>query len=84
MRSRQCLRKSARQRHRSPCPSPKRLVGWARVALQPGEARTVSVAVPAQHFAVWMRMRTHGGSARAAPCCRRPLRRAIRRRCRRR
>ncbi|VWB29137.1 beta-glucosidase [Burkholderia lata] len=32
---------------------PKRLVGWARVALQPGEARTVSVAVPAQRFAIW-------------------------------
>ncbi|ERJ39119.1 Beta-glucosidase [Burkholderia sp. AU4i] len=32
---------------------PKRLVGWTKVALQPGEARTVSVAVPAQRFAVW-------------------------------
>ena len=32
---------------------PKRLVGWTKVVLQPGEARTVSVAVPAQRFAVW-------------------------------
>lgn len=32
---------------------PKRLVGWTKVALQPGEARTVSIAVPAQRFAVW-------------------------------
>ncbi|WP_334052198.1 glycoside hydrolase family 3 C-terminal domain-containing protein [Burkholderia cepacia] len=32
---------------------PKRLVGWTKVALQPGEARTVSVAVPARRFAVW-------------------------------
>ncbi|WP_302479462.1 fibronectin type III-like domain-contianing protein [Burkholderia lata] len=30
---------------------PKRLVGWTEVALQPGDARTVSVAVPAQRFA---------------------------------
>ncbi|VWD28398.1 beta-glucosidase [Burkholderia lata] len=32
---------------------PKRLVGWAKVALQPGDVRTVSVAVPAQRFATW-------------------------------
>ncbi|NTX21890.1 glycoside hydrolase family 3 C-terminal domain-containing protein [Burkholderia cepacia] len=32
---------------------PKRLVGWTKVVLQPGEVRTVSVAVPAQRFAVW-------------------------------
>lgn len=32
---------------------PKRLVGWTKVALQPGEARSASVAVPAQRFAVW-------------------------------
>ncbi|MGC3029144.1 glycoside hydrolase family 3 C-terminal domain-containing protein [Burkholderia sp. DN3021] len=32
---------------------PKRLVGWTKVALQPGEVRTVSVVVPAQRFATW-------------------------------
>ncbi|VWB94579.1 fibronectin type III-like domain-contianing protein [Burkholderia lata] len=31
---------------------PKRLVGWTKVARQPGEVRTVSVSVPAQRFAI--------------------------------
>ncbi|VWC81394.1 beta-glucosidase [Burkholderia lata] len=31
---------------------PKRLVGWTKVALQPGEVRTVSVSMPAQRFAI--------------------------------
>lgn len=32
---------------------PKRLVGWTKVALLPGESRAVSVAIPAQRFATW-------------------------------
>ncbi|WP_175951032.1 glycoside hydrolase family 3 C-terminal domain-containing protein [Burkholderia sp. BCC0405] len=32
---------------------PKRLVGWTKVALQPGEARTVGIAIPSQRFATW-------------------------------
>ncbi|EGC98993.1 beta-glucosidase, partial [Burkholderia sp. TJI49] len=28
-------------------------VGWTKVALQPNEARTVSIAIPSQRFAVW-------------------------------
>lgn len=32
---------------------PKRLVGWAKVRLQPGETKQVTVAVPRQRFAVW-------------------------------
>jgi beta-glucosidase len=32
---------------------PKRLVGWARVALRPGETRRVSIAVPRDRLAVW-------------------------------
>jgi len=31
---------------------PKRLVGWAKVALQPCEARSVSVALPAQRVSI--------------------------------
>ncbi len=32
---------------------PKRLVGWGRVLLQPGEAREVTVDLPAERFAIW-------------------------------
>ncbi|MCA8275374.1 glycoside hydrolase family 3 C-terminal domain-containing protein [Burkholderia sp. AU30280] len=32
---------------------PKRLVGWTKVTLQPGEARTVGIAIPSQRFATW-------------------------------
>ncbi|MGU8082023.1 glycoside hydrolase family 3 C-terminal domain-containing protein [Burkholderia pyrrocinia] len=32
---------------------PKRLVGWTKVALQPGESRALSIAVPSQRFATW-------------------------------
>jgi beta-glucosidase len=32
---------------------PKRLVGWARLKLRPGETRRVSVLVPAKRLAVW-------------------------------
>ncbi|VWB37879.1 beta-glucosidase [Burkholderia lata] len=31
---------------------PKRLVGWTKVARQPGAVRTVSVSMPAQRFAI--------------------------------
>ncbi|CAB3777859.1 hypothetical protein LMG28614_00479 [Paraburkholderia ultramafica] len=32
---------------------PKRLVGWAKVALAAGATQTVSVTIPAQRFATW-------------------------------
>ncbi|KVN11097.1 MULTISPECIES: glycoside hydrolase family 3 protein [unclassified Burkholderia] len=32
---------------------PQRLVGWAKVALQPGQAQRVAVTIPAKRFATW-------------------------------
>jgi len=32
---------------------PKRLVGWAKVMLEPGQAQLVKVFIPAQRFATW-------------------------------
>ncbi|CAE6699589.1 glycoside hydrolase family 3 C-terminal domain-containing protein [Paraburkholderia haematera] len=32
---------------------PKRLVGWQKLALQPGQAQPVSVTIPAQRLATW-------------------------------
>jgi beta-glucosidase len=36
-----------------PVEPPKRLVGWEKVSLNPGEARHVSVEIPAQMRRVW-------------------------------
>jgi beta-glucosidase len=32
---------------------PKRLVGWARVHIEPGDEKDVSIEIPNQRFAVW-------------------------------
>ena len=32
---------------------PKRLVGWTKVLLQPGEAKQVSIAIPRERFDIW-------------------------------